>query len=266
MKRRVCAIVEASGEAGRNPLLRPLTVELASRGVELICWDPTGAIELPPTPPSADLYLLKADDPAALSAAGCLHDTGAPFLNSYPSTEAAADKARTLARLAVHDVPVPSTRLVADPTTLAEALAAGPRFVKPVRGAHGVGAAKLEPGQGCRAGPGPWLVQEVVADTPWVMKAYGVADRVALRWMPFSAGAVDSPRLPMVDADRRLVDLARRAARVTGLVCYGADFVLGRNGPVMVDLNSFPGYRTVEEAPRWVAAAALDALESSRWG
>lgn len=44
------------------------------------------------------------------------------------------------------------------------------------------------------------------------------------------------------------------------MVCFGADFVLGGDGPVLVDLNPFPGYRSVEEAPAWVAEAVLAAL------
>ena len=42
---------------------------------------------------------------------------------------------------------------------------------------------------------------------------------------------------------------APRAAAACGLTCWGADFLLGPDGPVLIDLNAFPGYRSVDEAP-----------------
>lgn len=261
MTRSVCAIVEARGVPGRNPVLEPLRRRLAKDGVELTEWDPTGALPLPPRAPEADLYLLKADDPAALAAAGCLHDRGARCLNSYSATTAAHDKVRTHSRLARAGLPVPETSLVSDPNALAAELDAGPRFVKPVRGLHGEHAALLGPGEERRAGPGPWLVQELVGDgSPFVLKVYGVGSRTAVRRMAFVSGVVDGPRRPVNAVDPSLSTLAAAAAELCGLVCYGVDFVLGRDGPVLVDVNAFPGYRGVPEASNWIAEAVLAGL------
>lgn len=254
-------MVEAGTTPGRNPLLAPLGDELARRGVELAVWDPTGAVLLPPEAPAADLYLLKADDPVALAAAACLHDEGAQCLNSYPSTAAAHDKPRTLARLARQGIAVPETVVVGDRAALEDALAGGPRFVKPVRGAHGLGAQKLGPGDAGRAGPGPWLVQAVVGDgSSEVLKVYGVDGRAAVRRMRFEAGVVDGRRDLVRSPDPQVLETAPVAAAAAGLVCYGADFVVGEDGPVLVDLNPFPGYRTVPEAPVWLADAIEEAL------
>lgn len=263
MRRTACIIVEAAGVPGRNPLLAGLGVELARRGVDLVAWDPTGGLDLPPRPPDADLYVLKSDHPLAMAAAGCLHDTGAPCLNGYLATEAAQDKARGLARLSREGVPVPATRLVAERADLAVALACGGRFVKPLRGFHGIGAGRLGPGEADRAGPGPWLVQEAVGEGDSVLKVYGVGRRIALRRMTFRPGVVDSARQPVADGDTTLGELAYRAADAAGLVCFGADFVMGSGGPVLVDLNPFPGYRSVDEAPGWVADAVMAGLDGS---
>jgi ribosomal protein S6--L-glutamate ligase len=255
MSHRVCIVVEAGGVPGRNPLLGGLRTELGRRGVDLVAWDPTAGLDLPPTAPEADLYLLKADHPVALAAAGCLHDAGAPCLNAYPSTMAAQDKARVVARLSRAGVPVPATRLVGERADLAAALSGGTRFVKPLQGFHGVGAGRLGPGGADRAGPGPWLVQEAVGAGNSVLKVYGVGDQVAVRRMDFRPGVVDAVRHPVAAADPALAELACAAARAVGLVCFGADFVVGRDGPVLVDLNPFPGYRSVAEAPVWLADA-----------
>lgn len=264
MRERVCSIVEGSKAPGRNPLLGPLAERLRDRQIELTMWDPTCAISIPPVAPDADLYLLKADHPAALSAAACLADAGAACLNDFASTEAAHDKGRMLARLHRSGLPVPASCLVGDRQALGELLDAKPRFVKPLRGAHGIGSGKLGPGEALKAGAGPWLVQEVVGACGVVIKAYGVGHRVAFRRMGFIPGAVDGPRERLDDADPVLTELAMRAAEVAGLVCFGADFVPTERGEVLVDLNAFPGYRSVPEAADWVTGAVVDALKGRR--
>ena len=70
----------------------------------------------------------------------------------------------------------------------------------------------------------------------------------------------DWPREAVDDVPPGLEDAARTAARACGLVCWGADFLLGADGPVLVDVNAFPGYRGVPEGPDWVADAVLAAL------
>ncbi|MDQ4069774.1 MAG: hypothetical protein M3203_09955 [Actinomycetota bacterium] len=263
--RRVCVVVEAGDRPGRNPLVPPLREELAASGVDLVAWDPTVGFPLPPHPPDADLYLLKGDHPLVLSAGGCLADVGAPCLNPFEATAAAADKARTHARLARAGLPVPDTWAVAD-----AGHRPGPvdtwaaRFVKPVWGAHGQDVTLVADGEGAPSGAGPWLVQAPVEGDGYDMKIYGVGDRTAVRRVRTAPGVVDMPREPVADADPSLARLAVAAAEACGLVCFGADFVLGPAGPVLVDLNAFPGYRGVAEGPVWVASAVLRNLRDGR--
>ena len=260
MRARVCALVEAGGVPGRNPLLPPLAAELDRRGVELTTWDPTGGFALPPAAPAADLHLLKGDHPSVLTAAACLADGGAAVLNSVEATLLVTDKARALAKVAAAGVPVPLTAVVGDLDALERALAVGPRVVKPVRGAHGEGVLRLGPGEQARATGGPWLVQEPVGDGGPDLKVYGVGTRAAVRAVRFAPGVVDAPREVLDDPPAGLVELGVAAAAACGLVCWGADFLLGPDGPVLVDLNAFPGYRGVEQAPGWVADAVVAAL------
>ena len=260
MSRRVCALVEAGDAPGRNPLLPPLAACLAPHGVELVAWDPTGVLPLPVQAPEADLYLVKGDHPSVLTAAACLADAGAPLLNTLTATSLVADKARALAAVAAAGVRVPQTVVAGDAAALAEALAGGPRVVKPVRGAHGEGVLRLGPGEAAGAGSGPWLVQSPVGSGGPDLKVYGVGERTAVRAMRFVAGIVDAPREPVADPPAGLADAAVTAAAACGLVCWGADFLLDDDGPVLVDVNAFPGYRTVDEAPAWLTDAVLAAL------
>jgi glutathione synthase/RimK-type ligase-like ATP-grasp enzyme len=92
-------------------------------------------------------------------------------------------------------------------------------------------------------------------------KVYGVGDRAAVRRMRFSPGRVDAVRLPVIDP--ALVELGIAAGAAAGLVCWGADFIEGPQGPVLVDLNAFPGYRTIDDAPSWIAEAVVTALATA---
>ena len=103
-------------------------------------------------------------------------------------------------------------------------------------------------------------MQEPVRGDGHDLKVYGVGERAAVRRMRFVAGRVDQPRAVVSDPAPELLAAARRAARACGLTCFGADFVAGPDGPVLVDLNAFPGYRSVAEGPAWVADAVLTAL------
>jgi hypothetical protein len=42
------------------------------------------------------------------------------------------------------------------------------------------------------------------------------------------------------------------------------DFVVGADGPVIVDVNAFPGYRNVPDAVGWIADAAFATARTAR--
>ena len=55
------------------------------------------------------------------------------------------------------------------------------------------------------------------------------------------------------DVSPELVELAHRCGRAFGLTLYGLDLIEGPDGPVIVDVNYFPGYRGVPGAAPRVA-------------
>ncbi|MDN0198592.1 hypothetical protein [Streptomyces sp. S.PNR 29] len=254
---RVCVLVEAGTDAGRNPLLRPLDAALAARGARCTAFDAT-APWTPADLPAADVFLVKGGDPAVLCAAGAAADAGGACLNSLAATLRVSDKARVLALLDRAGLPVPATTVAADADTVAGLLrAAGtPRFVKPLHGQHGRAVGLLRPGER-PVGAGPWLVQEAVHGPGYDYKLYGVGSRAAVLRVHVEPGRVDMPRVPVPAPEPGLVRLGLRAAGVCGLVCWGVDVVAGAHGPVIVDVNAFPGYRGVPHAADWIADAAL---------
>ncbi|WP_051745022.1 ATP-grasp domain-containing protein [Streptomyces yerevanensis] len=256
---RACVLVEAGSDTGRNPLLRPLRAALAVRDVSCTAFDAT-APWTPADLPTADVFLVKGGDPAVLCAAGAAADAGGACLNDLTATLRAGDKARVLALLDRAGLPVPATTVAADANAVADLLrtAGTPRFVKPLHGQHGQGAGLLRPGER-PAGAGPWLVQEVVDGPGFDYKLYGVGGLAAVRRVHVEPGRVDGPRVPVPDPDPGLVRLGLRTAELCGLVCWGVDIVTCADGPVIVDVNAFPGYRGVPDAAGWIADAALAA-------
>ncbi len=254
---RACVLVEAGSDAGRNPLLRPLRAALAARGVGCTAFDAT-APWAPADLPQADVFLIKGAAPEVLCAAGAAADAGGACFNDLAATLRAGDKARVLALLDRAGLPVPATTVAADADTVADLLrtAGTPRFVKPLHGQHGQGAGLLHPGER-PAGAGPWLVQEVVDGPGFDYKLYGVGDRAAVLRVHVEPGRVDMPRVPVPDPDPELLRLGLRTAELCGLVGWGVDIVTHADGPVIVDVNSFPGYRGVPDAADWIADAAL---------
>jgi ribosomal protein S6--L-glutamate ligase len=257
-------MVEAGSDAGRNPLLRPLGAALAARGASCMAFDAT-APWTPADLPAADVFLIKGGDPAVLCAAGAVADAGGACLNDLAATLRGIDKARVLALLDRAGLPVPATTVAADADAVAGLLrtAATPRFVKPLRGRLGRGAGVLCPGER-PAGAGPWLVQEVIDGPGFDYKVCGVGGLAAVLRVRVEPGRLDVPRVPVPDPDPGLVRLGLRTADVCGLLCWGVDVVTCADGPVIVDVNTFPGYRGVPDAADWIADAALATAGAAR--
>jgi ribosomal protein S6--L-glutamate ligase len=60
-------------------------------------------------------------------------------------------------------------------------------------------------------------------------------------WKPFSLGGTHGPGQPLAVSDD-VRAIALRCGRLFGAGLYGLDVLIGRDGPVVVDVNSFPGY------------------------
>ena len=102
-----------------------------------------------------------------------------------------------------------------------------------------------------RWGQEPIVVQEFVAGDGCDLKMWVLDHQVrAARRRPAGpahAPAADVPIAPQ-DLPRAWVRLALEIGRVFGLRLYGVDLLIGERGPVVVDVNAFPGFRGVPGA------------------
>jgi ribosomal protein S6--L-glutamate ligase len=205
--------------------------------------------------PSEDLYVLKSHTELALSLAGLLHARGARLLNPYPSCVAAQDKITACNLLRLAGVPTPRTWVTGDVRLTRPLLARGPLIIKPHRGHRGVGVSVVRDDAELVAVPapaGPVVAQELVRGPGEDLKVYVVGEHVFAVRKSFGPDSFTRPgRRCEVTGEVR--ELALRCGRAFGLGLFGLDVIESPDGPVVVDVNYFPGYKGVPDAGALIA-------------
>jgi ribosomal protein S6--L-glutamate ligase len=217
--------------------------------------------------PDHDLYVLKSHTELSLSLAGVLHAHGARILNPYPSCARTQNKIVVSSILRAAGIPAPRTWVTGDLTSLAEIAREVRLIVKPYRGHRGAGIHVIDRPQQLADIPArdtPLIAQEYVPGTGEDLKVYVVGDRVFGVRKPFSDTSFAYPGIPG-SVDATTCDIARRCGEVLGLGLYGLDIIESPSGPVVVDVNYFPGYKGVPAiAPiiaDYIAAYALGTID-----
>ncbi|QLH26150.1 RimK family alpha-L-glutamate ligase [Streptomyces sp. Rer75] len=241
------------------------TAALLTPRHELVAVDPE-ATDVPGE--LSDVYLLKARTPRALALARSLEARGAAVVNSAAATELCQDR-RAMAALARRaGLPFAATRTVSalgrlDPARLGYPVVVKSRHSRrhdlvarvdgPVRLAELAAAWPDE----------PVVVQDFTPNDGWDHKLWVVADTVfaALRTSELSVGKGGRLTLPLPldDLPPGWLDLVRRVGSVFALEVYGVDVLRGPDGPVIVDINAFPGARGQAGAPEALAALTVRA-------
>ena len=206
--------------------------------------------------PEHDLYLLKSHTELSLSIAGALHARGGRFLNPYPSCASAQNKIVSTRRLAAAGVPVPRTWVTGDFELLRAVAATTPLIVKPYLGHRGIGihVVRTPADLGLlEAGETPVVVQEYFEGAGEDVKVYVVGEDVFAVRKPFSPTSFTVAGRPC-EVSSELREIALGAGRALGLGLYGLDVVEAPHGPVVVDVNYFPGYKGVPGAAACIAS------------
>jgi ribosomal protein S6--L-glutamate ligase len=195
------------------------------------------------------------------------HLEGAGFLviNSPASIARSRDKFLTYRLLASNGVEVPKTVLLKTRAGLQEAfrlLGRPPYILKPTRGTHGIGVmlAESKPSaesifdafQGSIEG---LMIQEFLRESRGTDiraivvdgKVVGAMRRRAARGEFRSNIHLDATGEP-VRLSPKIRDIALRACEVLGLDIAGVDLMESRRGPLVMELNTSPGFEGLEEA------------------
>jgi ribosomal protein S6--L-glutamate ligase len=249
-----------------HPLLAATAALLTAPGgavVEVVA--PEGGL---PAGEPADVYLLKSRTPRAIRLARALEAAGAPVLNSAAATARCQDRTALAADARRAGLPFVPTRSYDSAAALAageeEAAGGGPVVVKSRHSSKGDVVVRLEGPAAVRdfaagAPPGPYVAQDFVPNAGWDHKLWAVGPQVfaALRRSELAGPAPGAPGALDLPGDWH--GLVRRAGEVFGLDVYGVDVIATPAGPLIVDVNAFPGIRDQPGAPQALAALALRA-------
>ena len=214
-----------------------------------------------------DVYLLKSYTELSLSLAGALSAQGANLINPYEGCAAARNKIVCYQLLKQSGIPVPRSWITSDPILLKDLLKIYPLILKPYMGWRGEGVQVIRHDHdlaGLRLPSSPLLIQEYIENNGEDLRLYVAGDEVFGIRKSFSrtSFSVDGEPTP-VSAEMR--DLALRCGRVFGLRLYGIDVIEGREGPRVIDVNYFPGYKGVRGAAHSVADCIESYAMSLRW-
>ncbi len=215
----------------------------------------------------AGVYLLKSRSAAALELGHRLESAGAIVVNSPAATEACLDRESMAGLMVAAGLPFPQTTTCDDLARLPESLDGRLRFpmlVKSARSRRGDLVTRVDRREDLASlatawGAEPVVLQEFVAGDGWDTKIWMIGDALhaARRRSPLETGATGSAKqnlpLPREELPADLESIGREVGRCFGLLLYGVDILHTDRGPVVVDVNAFPGFRGVPEAPSLLA-------------
>jgi ribosomal protein S6--L-glutamate ligase len=256
---RVCLLLDRLG----HPVLEAAAHELARDYGASVATVVVGRTE---PPEDADVYLLKSRSNGALKAARRAELEGASVLNSAVATAACLDRVSMARRMWQASLPFPDTwsaptldRLI---VSLSRREPAWPIIVKSRRSRRGDLVRLVSSDAELHGLASDWrseavIAQPVVRHDGWEQKVWVIGGRLyAARRRPElgrrghrTEALMPSQRLP-----DGIEDLARATGAAFGLELYGVDVLLGEHGPVVVDVNPFPGFRCVPSAGAALAA------------
>lgn len=241
-----------------SPIVQETVRLLAEEGHEVAGWIPEDRLlRSDELADEADLYVLKSHTEHALSYAAALHAQGTAVFNPLPACLLAQDKATAVRRMRELGVPTPPSWLIARPEQAAPLLADGPIVVKPHRGHRGAGvhlASTVEELAGIPPSPVPLIAQRHVPGPGEDLKVYVAGERVWAVRKPFDERSFTRPGRP-VEVDERIRRIAADIRAGFGLELFGFDAIESPAGPVVVDLNYFPGYKGCPDPAPGIAAA-----------
>jgi ribosomal protein S6--L-glutamate ligase len=201
-----------------------------------------------------------------------------PTLNSSIAIVRSRDKLRSMQLLAKAGVGIPKTVVAREPVDIDDVLeqvGGAPVIIKVARGTHGNGVVLAETRKAAKAVMQAFyvegvsfIVQEFVAESAGVdIRAFVVNGKVVASMIRQSLdddfrsnihqGGEGLP-VKLTQEERKT---AQRAAKATGLSVCGVDMMRSARGPLVLEVNSSPGFAIEKVTGRDVASPILDYAE-----
>ncbi len=278
----ICLIMD-NPETPHHPVIAVALQQLnATHNIRLLDVRPlTGdeAIAEEEKHPLADLYLLKSHAPQALAVAHVLEQKGALVINSWASSVACQDRVLMAQRMRDANLPWPQTRsfstlgrLLADREMLASL--PFPQIIKSYYSHRGDLVGKVDNIEQLEALGAEWsqepiVLQEFAAGDGWDIKMWVINQHIyaARRRTPLESNASkeDFP-IPPEELPGEWEHIAREIGRVFNMRLYGIDLLITEHGPMIVDVNGFPGFRGVPGADSALVALVEQIAQERKAG
>ena len=189
-----------------------------------------------------------------------LERLGLLIVNPPKSIERAVDKYHALTLLEEQDIPVPRTAVTESPSRALRSFheLGGDVVVKPLFGSRGIGSTRIsDPDVAERIFRavsfyhGVLYLQEFIEHGTSDIRAFILGDnvlssmrRVSEGWKTnVSQGAEPAP----LKLEGDLEELAVRASEVVGCIVSGVDILEGPGGPMIIEVNSQPGWEGLQK-------------------
>ncbi|HET8910129.1 MAG TPA: hypothetical protein VFN23_01610 [Ktedonobacteraceae bacterium] len=260
----ICLIMD-NPETPHHPVLGVALQKLKARHsvrlLDVVGLKDEEAIALEQGFPQSDLYLLKSHAPQALAVAHYLEQHGARVINSWASSLACQDRVLMADMMKQADLPWPATTHV---TTLAQLFAGQaqqanlqfPLIIKSHYSHRGDLVSKVDSLEELHDLLPEWseepiVFQEFVPGDGWDIKLWVIGSEIyaARRRTPLEADA-SKEDIPLTSEElpAEWARITRTIGEKFQLYLYGIDLLETVRGPMIVDVNGFPGFRGVPRA------------------
>lgn len=256
---RIAVITTRDKPSGQSSVMQEAARILSEKGTVVEILNPDERlIDLANVKVEYDLYILKSSSQSAISLAGLLHAAGANLLNPYPAVARMKDKILATQVLQAADVPLPETFMAAQPGQLVELLADGPLVVKPYwGGSQGRGVRIVEKADELADIPtdqGLIFAQRYHKPDGRDHKIYCIGGQVFGVMRIWPARTYEEKLGEPFTVAPEMSEIALRCGRAFGVDLFGLDIIVSDGQPYVVDINTFPGFKGVPEAARYLAA------------
>ncbi len=262
----ICLIMD-NPETPHHPVIAPALKELSSnhtiRLLDVRTLTGEEAIAEEAQFARADLYLLKSHAPQALDLAHALERQGALVVNSWAASVACQDRVLMAQRMNEAHLPWPHTDSFATLAALAadEALLARQSFpviLKSYFSHRGDLVAFVRNKEQLQVLAKEWseepvVLQEYAASDGWDIKLWVIDQQIfaARRRTPLEPNAPKEDFvIPPDELPGEWARITLEIGRVFNMRLYGVDLLMTEKGPIIVDVNGFPGFRGVPGADR----------------